>query len=163
MKELWDFSTGISMLAPIITVLSIFVEVTPFKIKPLSLILQWLSNVMNKEIRAKLNDIEIISAENRNNIKKMNENIETRFDGYERANLKQQAEQMREHIIYFSENIKLGRRYSCKQFEYILGLISKYEKHCDINNIPNHYIDEVVKFIEKSHLKCVFNEDGSEE
>ena len=67
--------------------------------------------------------------------------------------MEQQAVEMRNEIINFSENLKLGRTYSDKQFEYILGVISEYHEHCEKHQIHNHYIDEAHEFIRESARK----------
>ena len=54
---------------------------------------------------------------------------------------------MRKEIINFAENLKLGRIYSSKQFEYILDVTAKYYEHCERFNIKNHYIEEAHNFI----------------
>lgn len=153
----------VEKITSIIAVLSIFIEISPIKIKPISLILRWVANCVNKEIHSKLNDIEKITTENRNTIDVMKKDIDDRFDNYEREKLLLQAERMRNQIINFAENIRLGRRYSCKQYEHILSQTSKYEKHCEDYNIENHYIESSVAFIKKNMNKCVYHDDEESE
>ena len=64
---------------------------------------------------------------------------------------------MRNEIINFAENLKLGRVYSEKQFEYILDVVSKYNMHCEKYKIKNHYIDDAHDII-KSEMKERFEE-----
>ena len=65
---------------------------------------------------------------------------------------------MRKEIINFAENLKLGRVYSSKQFEYILGVTAKYYEHCERHNIKNHYIEEAHNFI-RNEVQKRFKEE----
>ena len=105
----------------------------------------------------KLEDIERATQVNSQTIESVRLDVEARFDAYDKQDKEQQAVSMRNEIINFAENLKLGRIYSEKQFEYILDVISKYYIHCEKYSIKNHYIDEAHDFI-RSEARNQFEE-----
>nr|DAX23683.1 MAG TPA: hypothetical protein [Caudoviricetes sp.] len=137
----------------LVLLLSIFFEITPIKFSPLTLAVKWIGKILNKETHERLGLIEEAQEAQADTIERLKEYTEARFDAQERAGLEQQAVDMRNEIINFSENLKLGRTYSDKQFEYILGVISDYHEHCARHQICNHYIDEAHEFIRESARK----------
>ena len=126
---------------------SIFVEFTPIKFSPLTLLVKWIGKIINKDTEKRLGEIEKTQEENTKSIGELKDYIELRFDEHERADLNRQAVDMRNEIINFAENLKLGRIYSEQQFEYILDKISEYHEHCQRYDIKNHYIDEAHEII----------------
>lgn len=140
-------------LPTILLLLSVFFEVTPVKFSPLTLLVKWFAKIINKETIIRLTVIEERQEAQAVAIEKLRDYTEGRFDAQKRAGLEQQAVEMRNEIINFSENLKLGRTYSDKQFEYILGVISEYHEHCEKHQIHNHYIDEAHEFIRESARK----------
>lgn len=140
-------------LPTILLLLSVFFEVTPVKFSPLTLLVKWFAKIINKETIIRLTIIEERQEAQAVAIEKLRDYTEERFDAQKRAGLEQQAAEMRNEIINFSENLKLGRTYSDKQFEYILGVISEYHEHCEKHQIHNHYIDEAHEFIRESARK----------
>ncbi len=140
-------------LPTILLLLSVFFEVTPVKFSPLTLLVKWFAKIINKETIIRLTVIEERQEAQAVAIEKLRDYTEERFDAQKRAGLEQQAVEMRNEIINFSENLKLGRTYSDKQFEYILGVISEYHEHCEKHQIHNHYIDEAHEFIRESARK----------
>lgn len=140
-------------LPTILLLLSVFFEITPIKFSPLTLAVKWFAKIINKETIIRLTIIEERQEAQAVAIEKLRDYTEERFDAQKRAGLEQQAVEMRNEIINFSENLKLGRTYSDKQFEYILGVISEYHEHCEKHQIHNHYIDEAHEFIRESARK----------
>lgn len=140
-------------LPTIILLLSVFFEITPVKFSPITIFVKWFGNIINKETHERLRIIEETQDTQANTLESLKEYTEAKFDAYERTELERQAVDMRNEIINFSENLKLGRIYSDKQFEYILGVISNYHEHCTRHQIHNHYIDEAHDFIRESARK----------
>lgn len=114
---------------------------------PLSRGVKWMGKILNKETWDKLDEISLISAKNRVDITSFKEDVERRFDAYEKASHEQKAVDMRNLIINFAENLRLGRKYTVKQFERIFDMMSDYYAHCEKYGIKNHYIEEEHEFI----------------
>ena len=145
--DLSDISRVIHTITPFLTILSIVVEVAPIKISQWTVVFKYIGGIINRGIYRKLDDIESATQRNAQSIEDIRSDMESRFDTYDKQDKELQAVSMRNEIINFAENLKLGRIYSEKQFEYILDVISKYYIHCDTYKIKNHYIDEAHDFI----------------
>nr|DAS33905.1 MAG TPA: hypothetical protein [Caudoviricetes sp.] len=145
--DLTDISKVIHIITPFITILSVVVEVAPIKINPWTVIFKYIGGIINRGVYKKLDAIELATQRNAQSIEDIKAEMESRFNTYDKQDKEQQAVSMRNEIINFAENLKLGRIYSEKQFEYILDVISKYYIHCDTYKIKNHYIDEAHDFI----------------
>ena len=145
--DLTEISKVIHIITPFITILSVVVEVAPIKINPWTVIFKYIGGIINRGVYKKLDAIEGATQRNAQAIEDIRADMESRFDTYDKQDKELQAIGMRNEIINFAENLKLGRIYSEKQFEYILDVISKYYIHCDTYKIKNHYIDEAHDFI----------------
>ena len=155
--DLTDISKVIHIITPFITILSVVVEVAPIKINPWTVIFKYVGGIINRGVYKKLDAIEGATQRNAQAIEDIRADMESRFDAYDRQDKELQAIGMRNEIINFAENLKLGRIYSEKQFEYILDVISKYYIHCEKYSIKNHYIDEAHDFI-RSEARNQFEE-----
>lgn len=151
--DLKELSRVIHTITPFVTILSVVVEVAPIKINPWTAIFKYIGGIINRGVYKKLEDIEGATQRNAQAIEDIKAEIESRFNDYDKQDKEQQAISMRNEIINFAENLKLGRVYSEKQFEYILDVISKYYIHCDTYKIKNHYIDEAHDFIRSEARK----------
>lgn len=142
----FDFSKFLAALPVIITGLSIFIEISPVKISPLTMLFNWIGEVMLKDLKAMV-------LNNTKNLEAFKNETNRRFDLYERQKIEQKAADMRNEIINFSENLRLGRAYSAKQYEYILDLTSEYYMYCENHKIKNHVIDEAHAYIREASRK----------
>ena len=155
--DLKEISRVIHIITPFITILSVVVEVAPIKINPWTVILKYVGGIINRGVYKKLDAIEGATQRNAQAIEDIKVEMESRFNAYDKQDKEQQAVSMRNEIINFAENLKLGRVYSEKQFEYILDVVSKYNMHCEKYKIKNHYIDDAHDII-KSEMKERFEE-----
>lgn len=155
--DLTDISKVIHIITPFITILSVVIEVAPIKINPWTVIFKYIGGIINRGVYKKLDSIEGATQRNAQAIEDIKAEMESRFNAYDKQDKEQQAVSMRNEIINFAENLKLGRIYSEKQFEYILDVISKYYIHCEKYKIKNHYIDEAHDFI-RSEARNQFEE-----
>lgn len=136
----------ISLVAWIIGGLSILIEFNKkIPLHPLSHIVKWMGSILNRETYEKLDEIALKSSQTKEEVKEINERL-TRFE--EETNDKR-AVDMRNQIIDFSENLRLGHIFSIKQFETAMCTISRYYDHCERHNIKNHYIDSETEFIKE--------------
>lgn len=149
----WFFALQIkdivSLIAWVLGGISIIIEFNKkIPLHPLSHVVKWMGSILNRETLEKLDEIALQSAQVKEEVKDISDRL-TRFE--EETNDKR-AVDMRNQIIDFSENLRLGKEYSTKQFESALGVVSRYYDHCERHNIKNHYIDGETEFIrEKFH------------
>ena len=146
----WFFALQVkditSLIVWILGGISIIIEFNKkIPLHPLSHVVKWMGSILNRETLEKLDEIALQSAQVKEEVKDISDRL-TRFE--EETNDKR-AVDMRNQIIDFSENLRLGKEYSTKQFESALGVVSRYYDHCERHNIRNHYIDGETEFIKE--------------
>ena len=110
MEMLMGLTIGqiIGRIAGALAALSIFVEITPVKINPISSILRWIGKQTNKEVMEKMDTFE----------KKIS------------ALEKSDAIDCRVRILTFADEIRRGVRHSKETFDQVLSDIDAYERYC---------------------------------
>ena len=98
--------------AGVIALASVFIEITPVKINPVSKFLAWLGRKINGEVISKVDKLE--------------EQITT----MQKVNDEQEAINCRYRILRFGDEVKHGTRHSQEHFEQILADIDAYEIFC---------------------------------
>lgn len=147
----------ISLVAWVGAVIGVIIEFNskiPFH--PLSSAVRWMGGILNRETFQKLDELSILVAKAQEEAEGLRKDMEERFNRYDEAGAYKKAADMRNEIINFAENLRMGREYSTKQFEYILGRLSDYYTHCETHHIKNHYIDEEHAYIRaklQEHMK----------
>ena len=134
----------ISLVAWVVGGLSILIEFNKkIPLHPLSHIVKWMGSILNRETLEKLSEIAEKSSQTKEEVKEINE----RLTSFEEDTNDKRAVDMRNQIINFSEDLRLGHIFSVKQFETIMCTVSRYYDHCEKHNIKNHYIDEETAYI----------------
>ncbi len=98
----------IGRIAGVIAVLSIFIEITPVKINPISALLRWVGKQINKELIDKVNTLE------------------TKVGALEKSDVID----CRVRILTFADEIRRGVRHSEETFDQVLSDIDTYERYC---------------------------------
>lgn len=96
----------------IIVGLSVFVEVVPIKVNPISAIFSWIGGKINKEL-----------------IKKVDA-LETKVNRIEASADERNAIDCRVRILHFGDELLHEIRHSKEHFDQILSDIDEYEKYC---------------------------------
>ena len=98
----------VGRIAGVIAVLSIFIEITPVKINPISALLRWVGKQINKELMDKVNTLE------------------TKVGALEKSDVIN----CRVRILTFADEIRRGMRHSKETFDQVLSDIDTYERYC---------------------------------
>lgn len=113
----------------LLAVLSLFVEITPIKINPLSALMRWISKAVNgpiyetlKEIRDTIDDNEI--------------------------------DRIRWEILDFANSCRNGRRHTKDEFTHIIALNEKYHDILKKRDLTNGLIDLEYSYIVELYKRC---------
>lgn len=98
----------VGRIAGVIAALSIFIEITPVKISPISAMLRWVGKQINKELMDKVNTLE------------------TKVGALEKSDVID----CRVRILTFADEIRRGMRHSKETFDQVLSDIDTYERYC---------------------------------
>lgn len=120
-KLLGNHSIG-TWLIIIVVVFSIFVEVIPVQINPLSSILKYIGNCMFSDISTRLDVIE----------QQMDEN---------------EIDHIRWEILNFADACRRGRNPGKDEYEHVISQNAKYKKLIEKHNITNDVYTEEYNFI----------------
>lgn len=92
----------------VVAALSIFIEITPVKINPISALLRWVGKQTNKDLMEKVNALE------------------TKVSALEKSDVID----CRVRILTFSDEIRRGVKHSKETFDQVLSDIDTYERYC---------------------------------
>ena len=151
MDDLLEILTQVTagQWAVALAVLATVVEVTPIKINPWSLLFSAIGKAINKDSAEKLDklgkDIETLHNQNKN----ITETLE-----------RKDAEDARNHILRFGDEIKNKVRHSEEYFNQILDDITKYEQYCESHkDFKNARTVATVQIINEVYQKCLKEKD----
>lgn len=130
-------STDIGTLTALVAFIGIFVEISPLKINPLSVVIQWFGNALNKDTRKQLASISL----------KL-EQVSERIDKIE-------LNDMRSAILDFSNSCMNERRHTKEEFEHVIDLHTQYEEIISEKGLKNGRVDLAFRYISELYTKCL--------
>lgn len=122
----------------VVAVLSIFIEIIPVKINPISALLGWIGKRTNKELLDNMREIE-------RKVGKLEESdaIDCRF-----------------RILTFADEIRRKQRHSKETFDQVLMDIDAYERYCDGHaDFKNHKTVAAKAKILEVYSDCIDKND----
>lgn len=129
--------------------LATVVEVTPIKISPWSALAKLIGNKLNADITEKLEEQSKTVGE-----------IKSKTDALEGQLEQKDAEDARNHILRFGDEVKNHVRHSEEYFNQILADITKYEHYCQAHlEFQNARTVATKNIILKVYQKCVEEND----
>lgn len=135
-KELLECCNSTSLLT-IVVFLSIFIEITPIKINPISSIFKWIGDVTNKDVNEKLNTMS----------SKL-EDVSERIDKIE-------INDMRSAILDFANSCMNERKHTKEEFEHIIDLHTQYEETIEKKGLKNGRVDLAFRYISDLYTRCL--------
>ena len=144
MEKLLGLTVGqvIGGIAGIIVVLSIFIEITPIKVNPVSAFLKWLGKKINGDVISKVDDLE------------------KKFDSLDKELNETKAMTCRVRILRFGDEIRCGQRHSQESFNQVLSDINVYTKYCNEHSeFPNEQANATIKIIRDNYEERMHKND----
>ena len=96
----------------IFVILSIFIEITPIKVNPVSSFLKWLGKKINSDVIEK--------------VEKLEKDVSDLNDEHQ----EDKAITCRVRILRFGDEVRMGQRHSQESFDQVLSDITTYNKYC---------------------------------
>ena len=128
--------------AGVVALVSVFIEITPVKINPVSKFLAWLGRKINGEVISKV------------------DKLESQITAMQKVNDEQEAINCRYRILRFGDEVKHGTRHSQEHFEQILADIDAYEIFCkDHKDFKNNKTRVTTERILDVYRECVETDD----
>lgn len=142
MKEIINFIQNYWL--SVFTLISIFIEITPIKINPISSLLKWIGSQINKDIKEQLTE----QNQKLDVLQEKHENTESRLDNIELNN-------MRSRILDFANSVMRERKHTQEEFNYIFKLHSDYEELIKEKRYPNKQLDNAISYIDEIYNQCL--------
>ena len=145
--ELEQITAGQWALA--LAALATLIEITPIKLDPWTALFRAIGKAMNKDIADKLDQ----QAKDVESLHTQTQNITDRLE-------QKDAEDARNHILRFGDEIKNKVRHSEEYFNQILDDITKYEQYCETHkDFKNARTVATVQIINEVYQKCLKEKD----
>ena len=134
-----DLTSMLNGMVSLGVVLSIFVEITPIKINPVSTLLKFIGSNINADLKAE------ISA-----VKDTVQKVDNKVDDNE-------IDRIRWEILEFSNSCRNGKRHTKEEFDHVINLNQKYHRILDEREEENGQVDLAFEYIRKIYCKCLEN------
>jgi len=151
MEEVMNLTVGqiFGGLAGIVILLSVFIEITPIKVNPLSAALSWLGKKASKDVLNRLSEME-------GQVNKLSNKV----DDLEYANNKRNAISCRVRILRFGDECRTHVKHSKETFDQALEDIDVYEQYCEAHpEFRNNRTVLSAEFIKTTYQKCIKEND----
>ena len=125
----------------ILTLLSVFVEIAPIKMNPLSSFIRWMSTYFNKDTKTQLDLIT-----------KQLHHVSNRIDIIE-------INDMRSSILDFANSCMHEKKHTKEEFEHIIDLHTQYEETLTEKGMKNGRVDLAFQYISQQYTKCLKEND----
>lgn len=134
LNMIYDFATNNSTLVLLGAVT--LVEVVPIKVNPWSVLLRWVGNAINGDLKADLSTLKKDFEESK-------------------------ADTMRWNILNFTRSCRNGEEHSEEEWNHVITQIKQYEAFCDERDIENGVIEETSIFLRELYHKRLHKNDFS--
>lgn len=151
MEEITNLTVGQIMggAVAIIAMLSIFIEITPVKINPISAFLRWLGKKLNAEVLNKVKGLDDKVSE-----------LDTKINQVRDADEEKGAIDCRVRILQFGDEVRRGIKHSQEHFDQILADMSAYDRYCaEHPNFKNEKTVLTSQRIRAVYTKCMEQDD----
>lgn len=141
-------------LAGLFAILSVFVEFTPIKINPISILLEWIGTKTNKEVVDKVNELGESVSSLQNDIGTLQEKVNSlqddvsslqsdvvslqsdvsslasTVDENKAIDDERYAVACRVRILRFGDEVRIGQKHSKEGYDQVLSDIDVYDSYC---------------------------------
>ena len=137
----------------ILLALSALVEVSPIKVNPWSAIASAIGRVINKEVMAKLDQVEAAQKQTQKQLEQMEtaqKQIKEHLEESDRVNDDRNADIHRRQILRFNVELMRNERHTREDFIEVLAEIDAYERYCKAHpDYPNNRATHAIANIER--------------
>ena len=116
-------------LTEVVLVLSVFVEITPIRINPISTFLRFIGKTINADLKEEVDKLSL----------KVDENS---------------IDRIRWEILSFANSCRQGKKHTYDEFKHIIDLNTKYHGIIEARGLTNGQIDLEYAYIERIFKQC---------
>lgn len=137
----------------VVVILSVFVEIVPVKLHPLSALMRWIGKKLNGEVREDIKDI-------RKDIKNLDERIDkldNRLDEQEKELAEFRISCIKRHVLDFANSCRHGEGHTKEDFANLMAENSEYEVLVKKLEKTNDVYTADFEFIKAKYRECQEN------
>lgn len=123
--------------AGIVVLVSVFVEITPIKINPISQCLGWLGKKINGQVLEKVEDLG------------------KKLDATEKKIDENEIDRIRWEILDFANSCRNGRHHTKDEFDHIIQQNDKYHKILEEREMTNGQTELAFDYISTIYTHCM--------
>lgn len=123
--------------AGIVVLVSVFVEITPIKINPISQFLGWLGKKINGQVLEKVEDLG------------------KKLDATEKKIDENEIDRIRWEILDFANSCRNGRHHTKDEFDHIIQQNDKYHKILEEREMTNGQTELAFDYISTIYTHCM--------
>lgn len=123
--------------AGIVVLVSVFVEITPIKINPISKCLGWLGKKINGQVLEKVEDLG------------------KKLDATEKKIDENEIDRIRWEILDFANSCRNGRHHTKDEFDHIIQQNDKYHKILEEREMTNGQTELAFDYISAIYTHCM--------
>lgn len=116
-------------------------EISPFKINPISTILGWIGNKLNRDVKKEITQLQT-------DVRILQTDLQDH-----------KVESQRRDILDFADELMRGDEKTKENFDNIISLHDRYVKYIRSNNLENGQIDLAFDYISTKYKECIENND----
>ena len=139
-----DLSAFLNGVLSLGVYLSIFIEITPVKINPVSTLLKFVGSNINADLKAEISAVKTEIATTKESVQK----IDNKVDNNE-------IDRIRWEILDFANSCRNHKKHTKEEFDHIISLNQKYHKILDEREEENGQVDMAFDYIGKLYRKCM--------
>lgn len=128
----------------VIAFISIFIEIVPIKLSPISSLFKWIGKKINAGVNCRIDNLD----------KKIDE-IDERLEDQETLIDMQRIAGIRSLILSFADELRRGNPASHEQFIHVMNENGEYEKLVSKHKIINSVYAESYKYICNKYHDCM--------
>ena len=127
--------------AAVAAVLSVFVEIAPVKVRPVTAFLAWLGRKINGAVLGKV------------------ERLEQKLDELDRKTDENEVDRIRWESLDFANSCRGGQRHTKDAFDHIIAQNTKYHRMIQARGMQNGQVDLEFEYIADIFRRCLRESD----
>lgn len=148
--QLWGY---VKDVAGMVAVISVFVEITPIHINPLSLLFNKLGNAFTKDLKKDIKDLKTDIDTLKENLDDTKKELNNKIDNNKDTEDERYVMQLRGEILNFSNSCIKKELHTKDEFDHIIDTHARYEKLIEEKNLTNGRVD-----IEFNYIQNIYTE-----
>lgn len=150
--QVWGY---VKDVAGMVAVIGVFVEITPIKINPISLICNKLGNAFIKDLKKDIKDLKTDIGTLKDNLDDTKKELNNKIDKNKDTEDERYVMQLRGEILNFSNSCIKKELHTKDEFDHIIDTHAEYERIIEEKNLTNGRVDIEFEYIQEIYSELL--------